>query len=821
MIPATAKTAKLTALSAALTAAGAIPARAAPVFLTQNLPAGALAAGALALAVAAWSVIMVRKLNRDNARARQRIGELEHELSQTEALLSAEPHAMIVWEGREEKPARVSARLHLIPGVPRNGEDLARFGKWLDEKSVAALKEALKVLRGSGQAFNISVHTKAGELLEADGRAAGYNIVLRFRPVAGERLAAMEMVSDTRLLGEQVERLSALMDTAPMPVWLRDDDGRLLWANRAWLDAVEADDAAVAAAGETALFSPENVTVVKEDDGSGRRLLRGSTVIRGEKRIMDIHEVRQSVGVACWAVDITANEALRQELKSHIAAHTGTLDKLATAIAIFGQDRRLVFANRAYARLWGLDGEWLAERPLEDEILDRLRESRQLPERADFRQWKEEHLAIYTALEGSDTQWHLPDGRSLRILAEPHPQGGVIYLYEDITEKLRLESRYAELMGVQRETLDNLYEAVALFGTNGRLRLYNPAFASFWNLDKDFLDGHPHVDQIIARARALADDEAWWDNLKYCVTGMSQARQTVSARINLADERVFDSVIVPLPDGNTLATWFDMTDSAKAARALRERNEALMAADRLKSDFLSSISYEMRTPLTSIIGFAETMEYGIAGKLNEKQKEYVSDIHASATQLKSTIDTILDLTTIDAGQMELNIETLDVAELLENTARSLAARLERRDLTLKIELAADASRLEGDRRRLEQILSNLLSNAIGFSDSGGAISMGARRARDGIELWVADQGAGMDAETLGEAFKRFSARPSPGGHRGPGLGLPLVKSLVELHGGSVDIISRAGEGTTVICRFPFAAASSGAAGGRERRAEAS
>ena len=816
MIPQARKTAKLAALSAGLLMTVSAPALAAPSLFLPDLSAGALAAGALALAVGAWSVIMVRKLSRDNARAKERIGELEHALSETETLLAAEPHAMIVWEGREKKPARVSARLHLIPGVPRNGGDLADFDTWLDEKSVLALKEALKVLRGSGQAFNISVHTRAGELLEADGRAAGYNIVLRFRPVAGERLAAMEMVTDTRLLGEQVERLSALLDTAPMPVWLRDDDGKLLWANRAWLEAVEVDDAAVAAAGETALFAPENITVLKDDDGHGRRLLRGSTVIHGEKRIMDIHEVKQETGIACWAVDITDNEALREELKSHIAAHTGTLDKLATAIAIFGQDRRLVFANPAYARLWGLDADWLAGNPLEDEILDRLRDTRQLPEKANFREWKQQHLAIYTALEGSDVQWHLPDGRSLRILAEPHPQGGVIYLYEDITEKLRLESRYTELMGVQRETLDNLYEAVALFGTNGRLRLYNPAFIKFWNLDKAFLDGLPHVDQIIKSARALVDDDAWWDNLKYCVTGMSEERKSVNKRITLADGRVFDSVIVPLPDGNTLATWFDMTDSAKAARALHERNEALMAADRLKSDFLSSVSYEMRTPLTSIIGFAETMEYGIGGQLNAKQLEYVSDIHASATDLKSIIDTILDLTTIDAGQMELNIESLDAAELLESTAQAMSARLERRDLTLKIELAEDARRLDGDRRRIEQILSNLLSNAIGFSNSGGVISMGARKTKQGIELWIADQGAGMDSETLKNAFKRFASRPSSGGHRGPGLGLPLVKSLVELHGGSVELISSAGEGTTVVCRFPFEAQ-----GGGKKRAEAS
>ncbi len=807
-----------TALAAAALTLSSAPALAAPGLPPQWASPAVLAAGGIAVLALAWGGITARRLRREKARARERIAGLEHALSETEALLAAEPHAMIVWEGGGEKPARVSARLHLIPGVPRNEDELLDFPGWLEEKSAAALREALKTLRETGEAFNISVRVRGGDLLEADGRAAGYNIVLRFRPLAGERLQAMKALSDTRDLDEQVRRLSALLDTAPMPVWLRDDEGRLLWANREWLSAVEMDDADVASASDALLISPENMKLLSADEEKGRRLSRGATVIRGEKRILEIHEVRQDVGVACWAVDITQAEALRAELKSHIAAHTGTLDKLATAIAIFGPDRRLVFSNPAYARLWDLQESWLKERPLDDEILSRLHDARLLPEESNFRAWKEGWLEIYTALEGRDVQWHLPDGRSLRVIAEPHPQGGVIYLFEDITEKLRLESRYRELMEVQRETLDNLYEGVALFGTDGRLRLHNPAFTRFWNLDDAFLRTHPHVDAIISRARSLADDDAWWDSLKYCVTGMSDARKTLTERIALSDGRVFDSVVVPLPDGNTLATWFDVSDSARVERVLRERTEALMEADRLKSDFLSSISYEMRTPLTSIIGFVETMDMGIAGPLNPKQREYLGDIHASATDLKGTIDTILDLTTIDAGQMKLEVEPVDVARLMETAAKRLEDRLARRDLELKIELAEDAGHIEGDRRRLEQILLNLLSNAIGFSDHGGVIGMGARRAQAGVELWVADQGMGMDAETLKNAFKRFASRPSPGGHRGPGLGLPLVKSLVELHGGTVEIMSRAGEGTTVVCRFP----SAGEAGRRdEQQAEVS
>src|SRR5690606_36877705 len=191
----------------------------------------------------------------------------------------------------------------------------------------------------------------------------------------------------------------------------------------------------------------------------------------------------------------------------------------------------------------------------------------------------------------------------------------------------------------------------------------------------------------------------------------------------------------------------------------RERAEALEAADRLKTDFLSNISYELRTPLNSIIGFTEGLSLGIAGPLLAKQEEYLHDIQTSSADLLSIIDAILDLTTIDAGAMELQLEEIDVAELLEATANAVAARIEARDLTLEIELARDAERFVGDRRRVRQVLANLLSNAIGFSDSGAAVRVGARRDGDMLALWVSDTGRGIEPEFQARAFDRFQARP--------------------------------------------------------------
>jgi signal transduction histidine kinase len=765
-----------------------------------------LIAALFAILVVFWSLIALRRIMARLGIAQQRIGELEGLLNETEAALTAEPNLLIVWRGQYTEPDRVHGDMRGTAQVPQDHKLLVQFERWMEQESAAFLTTALADLRQQGKPFNFAIKSLAGELLEADGRTAGGLATLRLRPLAGERQQAFEMAFDRRKLSRQVERLSAILDSAPLPIWLREPDGELTWVNRAYLKAVEHEDIDEVLRRRIELVEPDRTAAITGEPATGRiaEHRRAYSVISGAKRALDVYEVMLDEGRAGFAIDMTLLEDAQKELDRHIRAHAGTLDKLATAIAIFGPDQRLRFYNSAFAELWPLEPQWLDTRPLDGEILDRLRTARKLPEQANYREWKIKHLAAYRTLEPSENWWHLPDGQTLRVVCEQHPFGGVTYLFENVTEKLKLESRYNELIGVQRETLDNLHEGVALFGTDGCLRLYNPSYARFWKLESAFLDDHPHIDEVIAACRMLLTDDAMWDDIKFTVTALSDARRPLQGRITRTDSMVFDFAAVPLPDGNTLLTYVDMTASSGIERALRERAEALEAADRLKTDFLSNISYELRTPLNSIIGFTEGLSLGIAGPMLPKQNEYLDDIRTSSADLLSIIDAILDLTTIDAGAMELQLDEIDVAELLRETAHTVAPRISARDLTLEIELAADAERFIGDRRRVRQVLSNLLSNAIGFSDAGASVRMGARLEANMIALWVSDTGRGIDPEFQKRAFDRFQARPIIGGHRGPGLGLSIVKSFVELHGGDVVLISRVNRGTTVVCRFPVA-----------------
>src|SRR5688572_23632229 len=508
-----------------------------------------------------WAVDTLRRHANSEAATRRRIGELEGELNEAEAALRAEPHLLFIWRSRDPEPDRIVGDMRDTARVPASREGLLDFPSWLELETAAALSAAIAALQATGASFNIGVRTKVGELLEADGRAAGRLATLRLRPLSGERRHFTELAHDVRKLSKQVERLSAILDGAPLPIWLRDSGERLIWVNRAYLNAVDNDvvDKVIA---EVVELIPSSGLEFSPADAAAARSARAHAVIDGAKRALDVYHVPLAEGSAAFAVDVTALEESQKELKRHIRAHANTLDKIATAIAIFGPYQKLRFFNTSYAELWELDPAWLESHPSDGEILDLLRSRRKLPEQANYRDWKARQLNAYTQLETRESWWHLPDGQSLHVICEQHPFGGVTYLYENVTEKIRLESQYNELIGVQRETLDNLHEGVALFGTDGRLRLYNPTFARLWSLAAPFLDEHPHIDGIIRKSRALFDSPMW-DDLKFAVTSFDPNREAFNERIDRPDGMVLHASSVPLPDGNTLLTFMDVTDTTR------------------------------------------------------------------------------------------------------------------------------------------------------------------------------------------------------------------------------------------------------------------
>jgi signal transduction histidine kinase len=251
-----------------------------------------------------------------------------------------------------------------------------------------------------------------------------------------------------------------------------------------------------------------------------------------------------------------------------------------------------------------------------------------------------------------------------------------------------------------------------------------------------------------------------------------------------------------------LLTYIDISDSKRVEMALIERNEALEASDKLKSTFLSHVSYELRTPLTNIIGFSDLLAEPPIGPLQGKQREYLEDIRTSSSKLLAIINDIIDLATIDAGALELKLAPVPVREIAEAAQLGVRDRLAKSGVALDVQIAADLDMIVADRQRMTQVLFHLLSNAIGFSPEGSVITLSCRQ-EDGMTAFaVQDSGVGIPEEYHASVFGRFESRSQGSKHRGAGLGLAIVKSLVELHGGQIRLRSAPGVGTTVTVLIP-------------------
>ena len=333
------------------------------------------------------------------------------------------------------------------------------------------------------------------------------------------------------------------------------------------------------------------------------------------------------------------------DLARHVEAHADVLENVAVAVAIYGPDTRLMFHNTAYARLWDVEPDYLNTHPLISEELEHLRERRRLPEFVDFRAFRDDQKRLFTSLmQPQEDLVHLPDGRTLRKRVAPHPFGGLLFTYEDVTDSLTLERNYNTLIEVQSRTLDNLYEGVALIGADGRLKLCNPAYVRLWRLHDDDVEGEPHIADLVDKSRELFEEsDGDWDAMRERVIGRMTAREPRRSRLERTDGSVLESAIVPLPDGMVLLSYIDVTDRFRVERVLRERNDALQAADELKTEFIANVSYKLRTPLNTIIGFSEILNGDMFGELNERQAEYSAGILKSSEELLELINDILDL----------------------------------------------------------------------------------------------------------------------------------------------------------------------------------
>lgn len=689
----------------------------------------------------------------------------------------------------------------------------------LDTGDSSALEGQYLKLEESGAAFSIKV------------RNASRSHIFRLRGASGAAVDGsdrfnilwLEDISDEddalqtlRRAKEEAEKLLGQMqgslDTLPFPVWIRDANTELIWVNAAY-------GALINCSPSDAIASQYEIAISPKSKGTPPKEMARDAITDGKPKSSHCHLI--SHGKRKWmllsemplpgtdkllghGIDLTREEEIQTELDRYLAANKSLLEQLRSAIALYGPEQHLEFFNSSFAQLWGLEDQFLNAKPKLGDILEKLRDNRRLPEQADFRKYKQGWLDMFTRLiDPHEEMLYLPDGSALRMLVVPHPMGGLMMTFEDVTSRLELESSYNTLIAVQKETLDNLSEGVAVFGGDGRLRLWNPSFAQMWDIDPENLDGNPHITKLVDRKEKFFVAEEWAGKRTHLIA-LGLDRNEANGRLSRMDDVHLQYTTVPLPDGGVMVSFHNVTDSTRIEHALLDKNSALEAAEQLKTDFLANVSYQLRTPLNAIMGFSEILDHQYFGQLNDKQKEYTTGIQEAGQRLVGLIDDILDLSTIEAGYLELKKDTVEIKPLLEGLFELTTNWARKNNLDIKLSCPLVKDSIIGDERRLKQALLNLVRNAINFTPEGGKIQISADKKGDMIKISISDTGIGIPSEDLQRVFQPFERSQNAGKSGGAGLGLTLVKNIIELHNGSIEIETSEGEGTTMHIMLPCA-----------------
>lgn len=611
----------------------------------------------------------------------------------------------------------------------------------------------------------------------------------------GERKAAMTLqqrldalLADNENLHAAEAQAKSLLDAAPFPIWRRDAQGRLIWVNARYATLAEttAEDAVgrgLELASAHDLDQPRDLALAAREAATLRSEER-RFVAEGDRRNYRIFEQPAGEGTLGFAQDITPEADARGQLRRHMEAHMEVLRTISTATAIYGPDKKLLIWNRAYARLWQLDEAWLESRPGFGEVLEHLRADRRLPEQIDWQAYKRSQLNLFTSvIERQEELIHLPDGSTLRLVISAYPSGGLLFAYDDVTRQLTLERATNTMIAVQRATLDHLYEAVVVYGSDGRISLYNRAFAQLWQIDPDILNRQPHITEVMEAARPLMQRGPDWSQLRERLIDSFASRKATRGRLERGDGTVIDYASVPLPDGAVLYTYLDVSASIRIERALRERNEALERTDRMNAAFISNITHDLRSPLGTLISMTEVLAQGILGPMNARQEEYCADIMKTSRDLLRLLDDIIAIATIEVGQMALEPEPIALDALWRDEVAIWRDLADRRTIQLTMpDESRSGTAISGDGQRLRQALDSVMTAALDGTPQGGQVAFSlARHGRDDICLRIESHSGGLSPVQPRQLFADLVDPPE---HRRANADLSLIvaRGLFDLHG---------------------------------------
>lgn len=667
-----------------------------------------------------------------------------------------------------------------------SSEARALLGDCLDQPVVRALESflgpnatdvqsAVNRLEMTGDPVDMLVHTPDGRAFELIGRPFGAMIrmVLRDAYFLDSKLRDAEQrvtEADTVLQAHNWEKetMKGLIADAPIIAWNRTEEGQINWSSgsiRTRSSVVSSEQTVDLIVARTKLNNQPMLA------GQPQRS-RIEIVVNDNSETISLHVneiIRPDGSRLGFATDAGTAASAERTLTRFVQTMTETFAHLTVGLAIFDRNQTLALFNPALVQMWQVEPAWLARRPSLRDIIDELRATRRLPELQDFHKWRSRLLTLFENTEAADYEelWHLADGSNIRVLARPHPHGSLAFIFDDVTERMRLEQRYRHSIDLRRATLDRLTEGIAVFGANGLLQFVNQSFHEIWDTDSELIYAAMHARQLISLCEELTVESEIWRKLHIFITG-EESRRAWTTRLTMGSGRILTARFAPLPDGSTMAVFADITDSERIALALHERNDALEVAEEMRATVLGEVSEQLHAPVSAVIESTDQMI--ASGALPEAQLEQANGIMTAARSLLETVSDVTTLMSLQIDPLQASTESFSLEETLYIAQRILRYRAEDANVTLTVSCDGDDAMTSRDHTRLRQIVFNLASEAIQSAPSGTTVTIGIENTQTDVRIFsyalLADTSEPIDLEQRS---------------------LPLVRRLVERVGGRLEI----------------------------------
>ncbi len=622
-------------------------------------------------------------------------------------------------------------------------------------------------------------------------------IVITFIDISDEFAKYLNMGVGYKQVLEEKEKLRTMLDNIPVAVWSRNKNMEIVYFNNAYSNIVfgyqkpfdqellEIDKSAILSAQKAFL---ENATKVSE-----RPIIVESK--RYIYQITDIPLVQHGMVVSV-AWDVTNKDLIQKELQEVLLSHQNLLESSSNACMIIGADGKLKYYNNALVKFWGPDEDLLSHETTHEEILDHLYTRRKLPEQYNYAKFKKERTSLTHSLTAPrEDLFYLPDGKCLRCVVIPHAGNALLFTYEDVTEKLSLERLNHTLTAVQKFTIDHLQEGICVFNETGDLELINAGMTKFWGLDPALEGQKVNLSDIIEKILGECSTEIELEELRDAFARVMVSRIAAQQTIKSFNGNIIHRSMTPLPNRGIMVSDLDVTDSVIVQNALMEKNQALIYVDKIKSEFLANMSYELRNPLTSIIGQSQLLLFHEVENLSTIQKNRIKDLIRASEDLSKLVDDAIEITTISSGYVELDVEEFDLVEVISSMISEFADQLFDMNIAYSFEYDEGKIICISDKSKVKHALTKLLENSIYRSKNVRKINIELRVKGDSYLLSIADDGPRVDENVSNK-------KPT----RSAGLRYILARAIINLLNGKIsNEFSKDTEMTSFIMELPKSA----------------